>query len=147
MMRSTFMNSEDVLRELNHALELSSEARECLYNALNAISSARNWGIWDLFGGGFLSGFFKHHHLDEVRYQIERANPLLRELEAYAAPSGLGVNIPEFAVLADLLLDGLIADLYMQHKIRVIREDLEAAIEQLDIIDAHLNKKVVDCSR
>ena len=44
----------DLEKEKKEAIAAGNQALHSLRTAQENLNSARNWGIWDMFGGGFL---------------------------------------------------------------------------------------------
>jgi len=49
-----------------------------LYNVQKKLSSAGNWGLWDIFGGDMIATMVKHSKLNEAKAEISRVQSLLR---------------------------------------------------------------------
>lgn len=45
----------DLEKEKREAVEAGKRALRSLRDAEEQLNSAKNWGLWDMFGGGFLS--------------------------------------------------------------------------------------------
>lgn len=76
-----------------------------LNKALEKLSSASNWGIADVLGGGFLTTSIKHNKIDDAKYFIEQAKEEIqnfgKELSDLDRTSGLNFQIREFLIMAD----------------------------------------------
>ena len=68
---------------INRLLPLLDEAERNL-------SSARNWSIFDVLGGGFIVDLFKHSKLSKAQGNMEQVNSLMNELSCILR----GINIP-----------------------------------------------------
>ena len=111
------------------ALHLVGEARYQLERALDALGSARGWGLWDVLGGGFISTLIKHGHMADAESHIREAKRLL-EIAGELAPDAKYLfqeDNHDFARVADWLFDGLASDLYVQSCIA----DRRRAVEEL----------------
>ena len=51
----------DLEKEKREAIEAGNRALRSLREAQNNLNSAKNWGIWDMFGGGFISKIGRAH--------------------------------------------------------------------------------------
>ena len=129
-------------------LRLSGEAQSVLKEALAKLDSAGNWGLLDIFGGGFLSTMLKHNRIDEARALLRQAQEKMRRLseEIFAAPDELSFDGGPggFATFADFFCDGLLSDLYVQGKIRDMQSDVRRALEELRRVDRALNDMLAD---
>ncbi len=126
------MNRELEIRE---ALDASEEALNHLYRARDRLDSAEAWGLWDLFGGGFLSTLVKHDRMDEARRELDLAKAAVRrfgrELRDIDSVDGTLPGTGEFLRFADFFLDGLLADWLMQARIRTTQQQVDDAIRQI----------------
>ena len=50
----------DLEKEKREAIDAGNRALKSLRNAQDNLNSAKNWGLWDMFGGGFISTMAKH---------------------------------------------------------------------------------------
>ena len=57
----------DQLREIDEAVRAADDALAYLRRAARSLGSARNYGVWDILGGGFLATMLKHSKLDKAR--------------------------------------------------------------------------------
>ena len=60
-----------LLRETEEAIGAGQEAHRQAQQVLDSLRSARGWGIYDLLGGGMLSGLMKHSRMDRAQQQLE----------------------------------------------------------------------------
>ena len=72
-------------REIREAIQAGEAALRSLERAMEKMGSAKNWGIFDMMGGGLFSSLFKHSKIDRASADIEEAKRQLavfkRELE------------------------------------------------------------------
>ena len=133
--------SFDYERERNEAVQAGKRARNSLQNALNALDSARGWGIYDMLGGGFISTMIKHSKMDKASDYIEEAKADLkafgRELGDIKEYTNIDLSTGDFWGFADWFFDGLFADWAMQDRINEARSQVQQAIHKVDAI---LNK-------
>ena len=65
------MNDLSRLRpQTDQALAAGREAHRYAQAALEALRRAKGWGIYDLLGGGLVSGLIKHGKMDDAQRQI-----------------------------------------------------------------------------
>lgn len=91
-----------------------------LDNAESCLKSARNWGIWDLFGGKWIVDLIKHSKLGNAQSSMERVNYLMKELQARTQQNSNNdyrMNVSGLLTFADFVFDSGIVDLYMTAKI------------------------------
>lgn len=127
---------EDQLnKEIQEAIQAANHALACLRQADAYLQSAKNWGLFDMLGGGALTTFFKHSKMDDARYEMERAKRALqgfrKELADVDQRLHLSLEIGDFLTFADYFFDGLIADWLVQSKIQDAKAQVENAIIQV----------------
>ncbi len=122
-------------KEIQEAIQAANHALACLRQADAYLQSAKNWGLFDMLGGGALTTFFKHSKMDDARYEMERAKRALqgfrKELADVDQRLHLSLEIGDFLTFADYFFDGLIADWLVQSKIQDAKAQIENAIIQV----------------
>ena len=122
-------------KEIQEAIQAANHALACLSQADAYLQSAKNWGLFDMLGGGALTTFFKHSKMDDARYEMERAKRALqgfrKELADVDQRLHLSLEIGDFLTFADYFFDGLIADWLVQSKIQDAKAQVENAIIQV----------------
>ena len=68
----------DIEKEKREAIEAGQRALSSLRTAKENLNSAKNWGLVDMFGGGFFSTMLKHSKMDQARQNMEQAKYDLR---------------------------------------------------------------------
>lgn len=105
------MNYEKECRE---ALDAGNRALHSLKDAKGCLDSARNWGIFDMVGGGLLSSLMKRSKLSDAQELMDRARSDLqsfsKELGDIQMSGQLNVEINDFIGYADLLWDNFLID-------------------------------------
>lgn len=135
-----------IRQEIQEAVAAGESALYSLYEARDHLAGARNWGIIDLFGGGFLTDLMKHSRMSKAQNAIEEAKRRLarfqKELRDVTVIDRLYLDVSDFLCFADFFFDGVIADYLVQSKIAGAREDVEYAIRQVEEIVAKLRAKL-----
>ena len=134
--------SNDIMRkEMKEAIDAGQRALMSLRQAQDKLGSARNWGVVDLFGGGFLTDMIKHSKINDASRYVEQAKRDLlkfqRELKDVDLPMDIKMEIGGFLSFADFFFDGLVADYLVQSKIANAREQIADAIRMVE--DTHSN--------
>lgn len=109
------------LSQNGKAVNIINQLLPLLDEAERNLSSARNWSIFDVLGGGFIVDLFKHSKLSKAQGNMEQVNSLMNELSCILR----GINIPadctmevgNFVTFADFLFDGFFVDAYVTSKI------------------------------
>jgi ribosomal protein L22 len=108
------------------------------------LDSARGWGLFDLFGGGGITGLIKHSKLNDASDYLEQVQQDLkifkRELQDVEIPGTIRIDIDGFLTFADFFFDGFLADYMVQRKINDAREQVQEAIEQVETIMEKLRR-------
>ena len=75
-------------------------------SAESKFKSAKNWGILDILGGGFIVDMIKHSKINSASQDLNQVNYLLgqlqTELNRVVFPTDFTLNVPGFATFADL---------------------------------------------
>lgn len=128
------------IQETRH---IAVETINLLQQAEVELKKARNWGVYDLLGGGFFASMIKHRRVDRaerllrnVRFKLEQ---LQRKLNQVHLSFTSGVNITEVERFIDIAFDNIITDWMVQSKIKSslkqvqnIKSDIEKIIVTLD---------------
>jgi len=129
-------------KELNEAIQAGERALKSLRTAEERLGSARNWGVWDILGGGLITNMIKHSKINDASCYLESAKTDLRifqrELQDIPDYGNLDVDIGGFLSFADFFFDGIFADCMVQSKINEIRNHVHRAIEKVEHLLAEL---------
>ena len=131
----------DYEKERQEAIIAGERALDSLYEAQNQLRKARNWGIYDIIGGGFISSLIKHSKIDNARSCIERAKYDLQcfNRELRDVSYDINVDVGEFLTFFDLM-DSFFADLLVQSRIADASRRVEDAIYRVQDILNHLKR-------
>ena len=144
-------DSQNRTKELKEAIQAGNSAREAVdtihrTSALNldSLSSAEEWGTWDILGGGLIADLAKHSRIDDTKHEVERAQSLLRKFNTELADvkinSDIYIETDGFAKFADIFFDGFISDWYMQSKIKDSSENVFSVKNQVESVINKLNQ-------
>lgn len=119
-------------KEIDEAIVSGERALASLKTAQEKLNSARNWGIFDMLGGGLLADIMKHSKMNEASAYMEEAKRDLlvfqKELQDVQETIDLKVDVDGFLTFADFFFDGIIMDYMVQSKIAEARKQIEQAI-------------------
>jgi hypothetical protein len=108
-------------KELREAVHAGKIALRELNRSEELLRSARNWGVYDMLGGGIISTAIKHNRIDEARSALRSAEAALKrfrtELKDVARDIPADIKPDLFLTVGDYLFDGLIFDWIVQGKI------------------------------
>ena len=66
--------------EINEAIAAADDALFYLQKANDSMKSAKNWGLFDMLGGGLISTFVKHDKMDTAQMDVDNAKIALQKL-------------------------------------------------------------------
>ncbi len=122
--------------EIREAIDAGERALDSLRDAKKSLKSARGWGVFDLLGGGAISGLVKHVKVGDAKSSLTRAKRDLeyfsRELSDVRDIQGLNIEIGDFLTFADFFFDGFLADIMVQSKIRQAQDNIDDAIYRVE---------------
>lgn len=102
----------DIEKEKREAIDAGNRALRSLRTARENLNSAKNWGLVDMFGGGFFSTMLKHSKMDQAKENMEQAKYDLRnfsrELNDVNMACNLNINTGDFLSFADYFLTDLL---------------------------------------
>lgn len=137
--------------EIREALAVCDQAVEDLNDADRLLKSARNWGVFDIFGGGLIATFVKRNKMDRARSCAEKASSSLRKLKEEMQDIYLHVdvdlNMDDFLSFSDYFFEGLFfADIQVQNRINTARSKVQDTIEIVRQIKMKLLAQLISLS-
>ena len=128
--------SYDLEKEKREAIDAGNRALRSLRDAQNYLSSAKNWGIWDMLGGGFISTMVKQSKMDQAKQSMEQAKYDLknfsRELNDVNMACHLDIKTGDFLSFADWFFDGFFVDWMVQDRINQASGQVAEAIRRVE---------------
>lgn len=126
-------------REIREAIQAGQRALVSLNDAERYLDSASGWGLWDMFGGGFLSGMIKHSKMDDAQRSMERTQYELRnfsrELRDVQMNGAFQINFDGFTKFIDIFCDNFLVDVLVQSKISDAKRNVSATKQKVkDVI-------------
>ena len=132
----------DAEKERREAIDAGRRAISSLKTARDNLNSAKNWGLADMFGGGFFTTMLKHSKMEQARQNMEQAKYDLRnfcrELNDVNMAYDLNLNTDDFLSFADYFFDGFVVDWMVQDRINNARYQVEEAIRRTEYIITQL---------
>ncbi|AEI48995.1 hypothetical protein [Runella slithyformis] len=128
-------------QEIGEALDAANAYLQLLDTLIRQLRSAKNWGTWDVLGGGMLSSYVKQQRLNEVRNTVNSLrhyeSNFRRELSEVRQSIALNVEVSSFEGMLDMFFDNLITDWIVQQRInRSLASALKAYDEVVHIVSA-----------
>ncbi|MFZ5828286.1 MAG: hypothetical protein ACOY94_28605 [Bacillota bacterium] len=110
------------LKELEEARRAGIEADAALARVESSLQSARNWGTWDMLGGGIIATAGKHARIDEAKGELYHAQQAMARFRRELKDVQMGLHVPVvemdgFTRFADYFFDGLFMDIAVQSRI------------------------------
>ena len=99
------------LKEINDVQQIINQLLPLIDEAEKKFRKARNWGFFDILGGGFITDIIKHSNLGAASDIMNRINYLLqdlqRELNQVVIPTDFSMNTGSFSTFADFVFDAI----------------------------------------
>lgn len=135
-------------KEINEAKDAAQQVLNLLDEVEKSLRSAKNWGIYDLLGGGFLSSLVKHRRIDQAESLLKRVHSGLLKLQKELQDVNLSIDstvgISGFQRFLDIAFDNVLSDWMTQSRINEsMSEVLRVKSEILEVINTldRLNDK------
>ncbi|MFD3256981.1 hypothetical protein ACE3MQ_00015 [Paenibacillus lentus] len=129
-------------KELDEALRAGRSVAHDLDHAIEKLRSAKNWGTYDMLGGGMISTHIKHGRLDEAMDHLYRAQNSLRRFEKELRDVGeqmpTQIEIGGFLKFSDYFFDGFVMDWIVQGKINEMLSQVESRQSEVNKIISNL---------
>ena len=123
-------------KELSEALQAGEAALQTTRQILDRLDSAKNWGTWDLVGGGLISDLAKHSQLDDAQALVERLQGQLRRFQAeltdVQVKCSLQIQVDGFLRFADYFFDGILSSWAVLDRIRSAQDQVIRVQSQLE---------------
>ena len=127
----------DIEKEKREAIEAGRRALHSLQAAKENLNSAKNWGLVDMFGGGFFTTMLKHSKMDQAKYDLRNFS---RELNDVNMVCNLNIDTGDFLSFADYFFDGFVVDWVVQDRINNAKRQVEEAIRRTESIVNQLQR-------
>ncbi len=136
------MTDEKLLTEINEAIEAGRNAQVRLRRIQETLRSAKGWGIYDLLGGGLISGMMKRirmekaqQQIEELRGSLERFNSELKDVQVQCSASA---ELSEWLNITDLVFDDPLSDWLSLSKIKDAKAEIDRTAEEVTALLAKL---------
>ena len=122
-------------REVDEAIRAGERALDSLREAKAKLNSARNWGIYDILGGGVISSMVKHSKMSSANEWVAQAN---HDLKRFAKElrdvdeDGLYVQAGSLASTLDIFFDNVFSDFIVQNRINEARAEIDRMIGRIE---------------
>ena len=118
----------DRLKELQEARDAANKIIEKIDRAMDYLDSAEFWGMWDIFGGDFLSSWSKRNKIEEanewIKDIVDSVKVLNKELKDVDMVLPEEVSNTMNDRTFDIWLDNIFTDLRVQEEIKEAMNEL-----------------------
>ena len=136
------MTDEKLLTEINEAIEAGQDAQMRLRRIQETLRSAKGWGIYDLLGGGLISGMMKRirmekaqQQIEELRGSLERFNSELKDVQVQCNTSA---ELSAWLSITDLVLDDPLSDWLSLSEIKDAKAEIDRTEKEVTALLARL---------
>ena len=136
------MTDEKLLTEINEAIEAGRDAQMRLRRIQETLRSAKGWGIYDLLGGGLISGMMKRirmekaqQQIEELRGSLERFNSELKDVQVQCNTSA---ELSAWLSITDLVLDDPLSDWLSLSEIKDAKAEIDRTEKEVTALLARL---------
>ena len=136
------MTDEKLLTEINEAIEAGQDAQMRLRRIQETLRSAKGWGIYDLLGGGLISGMMKRirmekaqQQIEELRGSLERFNSELKDVQVQCNTSA---ELSAWLSITDLVLDDPLSDWLSLSEIKDAKAEIDRIEKEVTALLARL---------
>lgn len=136
------MTDEKLLTEINEAIEAGRNAQMRLRQIQETLRSAKGWGIYDLLGGGLISGMMKRirmekaqQQIEELRGSLERFNSELKDVQVQCNTSA---ELSAWLSITDLVLDDPLSDWLSLSELKDAKAEIDRTEKEVTALLARL---------
>lgn len=129
------LKKQEALSKIDEIFSLTNEAK-------SKFKSARNWGVFDILGGGVVADLFKHFNLNSAKSIMERISYNLEQLRSILGtiviPDDYRMKMNGFITFADFVFDDIFFSTWMTFKIISSIQQVEELENKLLTLKIHL---------
>lgn len=120
----------------DQAVAAGERALRSLRRTKDDLKAAGKYGLWDMFGGGFLSGAMKHSKVDSAKAAMAKTRDSMAEFHGLMDVLGASLqqkeDIGEFIKFADYFVEKPMADWAVQSRLSDAGVQLSIAADRLE---------------
>lgn len=136
--------NDDIKQEIATTVEWANLAIDALIHANNHMNTASNWGVVDMFDGGFFPSILKHSSATDAEQYIQQAQGYLQcmnsGLETILQNKHAHLNFSTLVIAIDAWIDDGFMDCLVQLRIDKVRKRIIKAIRQVENVRKELVK-------
>ena len=131
-------------REIKEAIDAADDALYHLKEARSCLSSAGNWGLFDLLGGSAISGLLKHSKMGKAEAEVQAAKASLARFskELHDVSGYSSIHIDGLLTFGDFFVDVFLIDVIVQSKINDAKKQCDKTIKQVESIKKELENRM-----
>lgn len=131
------------IKELQEAADAGDTALATARSVADCLDKAENWGLFDIAGGGVISGLQKHSYLSDAQSLMQQLETDMRRFDTEMGDVELpdDVDIPTGGSVAviDVFFDSFIVDFMVQSSIEKALSSVQDMISRLEAVISRLN--------
>lgn len=124
MDRNEWLEAEAVLTRLLDKID----------GVLIELDKAKSWGIWDIFGGGGISGIIKREKIKNANQKLEQLRFDIMDVEKELADVNFSLaNVPDTPTdfMLDVVFDNIFTDLRVQDEVKATYNEVARLKEEV----------------
>ncbi len=127
-------------KEIDEAINAGQTARSISQKILGDLQSAKDWGTWDLIGGGLITDMMKYDKLNSAQSNVQDLQTALRNFRTELADVKEGISadihleIGDFLHFTDYFFDGLFTDWMVYDRISESKTRAENTCRQIETV-------------
>ena len=136
----------DRKKELHEAKDAANKVIEKIDRAMDSLDSAEFWGMWDIFGGDFLSSWSKRNKIEEanecIKDIVDSVKVLNKELKDVDMVLPEEVSNTMNDRTFDIWLDNIFTDMKVQGEIKSSIRELKEFRNKLEDLVIRLEYEI-----
>lgn len=143
---------ESQLAEIREASSVGGDALRIAESIVNSLDKAKNWSMWDTFGGGgIITEVAKRSNLNDAQNMVGELQMKLRkyktELADVTVKADIEVGIDGFLNFADYFFDSMLVDWTVLNKIKNSKSQAEMTKSKISMMQFRLNDVRISVER
>lgn len=126
------------LKEIIEAIHAGDNLLMGISGIRKSLNSAKNWGTYDMLGGGLIATMAKRGHMEDAQVMIRQLQHTItrfnQELEDVSEELDVDLSMDNFLGFADWFFDGFFVDMMVQNRINEATlkvDQLESRVDQI----------------
>lgn len=125
------------LKEIEEAIHAGQNAQRQATKVLDILSSANNWALYDMLGGGVVSDMMKYQKLDEAQEELEYLQQKISSFQRELADVDLELIVSKTSFsfstrMFDIAFDNIFSDYSVRSNINSAKTDMNTVISKIE---------------